>query len=108
MTVTSDRELGFGSGEGAFSVVGAPSRRWRRAAAEDLLALVLNVVHSQIHVKDAIIGAKLRAMGTFVFGFTPVFTGRFPALDHQEWSLQLHFTRHGKTHQVSTQYGLTG
>ena len=46
MAVIGNRELGFDSGEGAYTVVGAPSRRWRRSAAEDLLALVLNVVHS--------------------------------------------------------------
>ena len=46
MAVTGKSELGFDCGEGAYSVVGAPSRRWRRSAAEDLLALVLNVVHS--------------------------------------------------------------
>ena len=54
MAVTGNRELGFDSGEGAYTVVGAPSRRWRRSAAEDLLALVLNVVpqlHSTQHGK---------------------------------------------------------
>ena len=50
MTVTGNRELGFDSGEGAYTVVGAPSRRWRRSAAEDLLALVLKVVRSAIRL----------------------------------------------------------
>ena len=51
-----NRKLGFDSGKGAFSVVGALSRCWKRSAAEYLLALVLNVVHSQIRVEEALLG----------------------------------------------------
>ena len=53
MAVTGNSELGFDCGEGAFCVVGAPSRRWRLSAAEDLLALVLFIpqLHSTQHRK---------------------------------------------------------